>query len=202
VIKRLFAAFIVCLLYTGAAPAGGDSFSQEFSYSMLAPDRDRAIKRLLRFATEQNGYVKSYSNENVVLRLPVERVPRVREAILDVGFIGDERIKRTDMGEALVELRTRLKIRETLLANLYKLFENAAVEQTLEIEKELGKVVMEIEEIKGKTAYLEDRIAMAEVTVSINARPGARKGPSGERARWEWMNSMGIEHLMSSGDWR
>lgn len=200
--KRLFAGIALCLLCATAASAGDDTFTQEYSYSMFASDREKAVARLRGYADEQKGYVKFYSNDKVVLRLPVERVSRIREAILDTGFIGDEKIKRTDVGETLVELRTRLKTKETLLASLYKIFEDAAVEQTLEVEKELGKVVTEIEEIKGRIAYLEDRVALAEVAVSINVQPGSKKGPSRDRARWEWMNSIGIEHLMSPGGWR
>ncbi len=200
--KRTIAIIALCIFCGFPALAADGTFTQEYFYGMFAAEREKAVARLRSFAAENNGYVKFYSNTKVVLRMPAERVQRIRDVILDTGYIGDERLQRTDVGESLLDLRTRLKTKESLLASLYKIFEDAQVQQTLEVEKELGKVVMEIENIKGRIAYLEDRISLAEVTVSINIQPGSKKGAVSGRSRWEWINSLGIEGLMSSGGWR
>ncbi|HSV98344.1 MAG TPA: DUF4349 domain-containing protein [Spirochaetota bacterium] len=200
--KRSIAIIALCVFYAFPAPAANGAFTQEYFYGMFAAEREKAIARLRSFAAENNGYVKFYSNAKVVLRMPAERVQRIRDVILDTGYIGDERLQRTDVGESLLDLRTRLKTKESLLASLYKIFEDAQVQQTLEVEKELGKVVTEIENIKGRIAYLEDRVSLAEVTVSINTQPGAKKDAPGTRSRWDWVNSLGIEGLVSPGGWR
>ncbi len=200
--KRMIALIALCIFYALPVLAGEDAFTQEYFYDMYAAEREKAVARLRSFAAENGGYVKFYSNTKVVLRMPVAGVQRIRDVILDTGYIGDERIQRTDVGETLLDLRTRLKTKETLLASLYKIFDDAQVQQTLEVEKELGKVVMEIENIKGRIAYLEDRISLAELTISINIRPGAKKAAVLMRSRWEWINSLGIEGLMFSGGWQ
>ncbi len=200
--KRVVVAIALFTLYAAPAPAGEDTFTQEYFYDMFSAEKEKSVARLRSFAAENGGYVKFYSSTKVVLRMPATAVQRIRDVILDTGYIGDERIQRTDVGETLLDLRTRLKTKESLLTSLYKIFEDAQIQQTLEVEKELGKVVMEIEDIKGRIAYLDDRISLAEVTVSINIQPNAKKPATVPRSRWEWMNSLGIEALLSPGGWR
>ena len=200
--KRVVGAIALFTLYAAPAPAGEDTFTQEYFYGMFSAEKEKSVARLRSFAAENGGYVKFYSSTKVVLRMPATAVQRIRDVILDTGYIGDGRIQRTDVGETLLDLRTRLKTKESLLTSLYKIFEDAQIQQTLEVEKELGKVVMEIEDIKGRIAYLDDRISLAEVTVSINIQPNAKKPATVPRSRWEWMNSLGIEALLSPGGWR
>ncbi|HPI22531.1 MAG TPA: DUF4349 domain-containing protein [Spirochaetota bacterium] len=166
-----------------------------YTYYVVSGNTDEMLSGIRAAARERGGYVKFFSKDRIVIRLPHKETAWLARYLREAGQVADEQIARTDLSETLVDLRTRLAAKKKLLADLYKVFDNAALLQTLEVEKAVGGVIVEIEELKGKIAYYRDRIDLPEITVHLTAGPrGAVTGSPG--SGWEWIRTLGIESIM------
>jgi hypothetical protein len=190
--------FLPIMVIFGYKPAAlGDSVILSYHYRVMAGDPDGMINQLRRITRDSGGYVKFFSNDRIVIRLPGDRIADLRSSIAETGYIADEQLLRKDVSEIMLELSTTLAVKQKLLQKLYDIFNSARLDQTLEVEQEVGKVVTEIESIKGKIAYYRDRISLSEITVNVNQ---SSRSPVKMRAQtqWEWIRRLGIENLLLS----
>jgi hypothetical protein len=166
------------------------------NYYLISDNPQRLISLIREKASESGGYVKFFSGDKVIVRIPGNTALKFREFVAGKGYVMDEQVFRKNVSEKMIELKTRLKVKEKLLKDFYSLFESSRFHQTLDVEKEIGKLVLEIEEIKGKINYYTDRIALSEVTVNINSRrPAVRSGKA--VVKWDWIRRLGVPELLN-----
>lgn len=80
----------------------------------------------------------------------------------------DSSITGQDVTEEYIDLESRLKSKQTVESRLLSFMEQAEkTEDLLAISKDLAKVQEEIETIKGRMNYLENKADLAAVTISI-----------------------------------
>lgn len=189
----LFIPIMVCFAQKTAAK--GDSVILRYHYRVVANDPDAMITQLRGITRDNGGYVKFFSNAKIVIRLPVDIIATIRSSIAEAGFIADEQLSRTDVSEIMLELNTSLTVKRKLLQKLYDIFNSAKLAQTLDVEREVGKVVTEIESIKGKIAFYQDRVSLPEITIDVSQ---SSRGPIGKKAhtQWEWIRKLGIQNLL------
>jgi hypothetical protein len=184
----LFIVFSCTLL------ARGENFILTYTYSVMTSDSDAMIDVLRKLARDQGGYVKFFSRDKVIIRLPREQIERIRGYLSQAGFIADERRAQSDVSETLLDLQTKLTVKKQFLEKLYAIFKSSQFTQTLAVEREVGKAIMEIEKIKGQIAYYQDRVSLTEITVIINERSGSKKRQMS--TQWDWIRKLGIEKLL------
>ena len=189
--------FVPIMIFAQEIAARGDSVILRYHYRVVANDPDTMITQLRGITRDSKGYVKFFSNAKIVIRLPGDMIPTIRSSIAEAGFIADERLSRKDVSEIMLELKTRLTVKRKLLQKLYDIFNSAKLAQTLDVEREVGKVVTEIESIKGKIAFYQDRVSLPEITIDVSQ---SSRGPIGKKAQsqWEWIRKLGIQDLLVS----
>lgn len=80
----------------------------------------------------------------------------------------DSSITGQDVTEEYIDLESRLKSKQAVESRLLSFMEQAEkTEDLLAISKDLAKVQEEIETIKGRMNYLENKADLATVTISI-----------------------------------
>jgi hypothetical protein len=196
--RCLIIIFLPIMMIFGHEPAAmGNSVILSYHYRVMASDPDGMINQLRKITRNNGGYVKFFSNDKIVIRLPGDRIAALRSSIAEAGYIADEQLLRKDVSEIMLELSTTLAVKQKLLQKLYDIFNSARLDQTLDVEQEVGKVVTEIESIKGKIAYYQDRVSLSEITVNVNQ---SSRSPVRTRAQtqWEWIRRLGIENLLLS----
>ena len=70
--------------------------------------------------------------------------------------------------------------------------------ETLAVEREIGKVIGEVENLKGSINYYSDRVALSDVDVTVSRSGDSTARPSREITRWEWIRRLGIGSLVNS----
>jgi hypothetical protein len=184
----------ILILFAEAKPENNQIM--RIHYFLITDNSQRLINLIRKKSSESGGYVKFFSENKIIIRVPVETAMKFREFVAGKGYVMDEQVFRKNVSEQMIELKTQLKVKEKLLKDFYSLFESSRFHQTLDVEREIGKLVLEIEKIKGKINYYSDRIALSEVTVSINSRrPASRPGKA--VTRWEWIRRLGIPPLLN-----
>src|SRR5262249_33276670 len=102
-----------------------------------------------------------------------------------------------DVTEQFADLETRLKNAEAVRQRLEGLLAKAAkVEDALAVERELDRVTLIIEELKGKLRLLSELIAFSTITVNFQARPQDAVAPD-VLLPFDWLGGLGLPSLMN-----
>ncbi|MDH5674839.1 MAG: DUF4349 domain-containing protein [Myxococcales bacterium] len=147
-------------------------------------------------ATEAvGGFLRQQNATQIVVRVPAARFKDALSAIEAIGEVQSRRVQTQDVTEEFRDVQTRLdsarKVRERLLA----LLERAVnVEESLKIERELERLLKEIERMEGRLKFLGDRIALSTLTVDFSAK--AEEVPADEvTLPFPWLDSLGLRNL-------
>ena len=165
-----------------------------YTYYITAGDERAASRAIQTLAVEKGGYLKNLSAGQLTVRLAPAYNDELKALFAGYGYILDEQTVREDAGEKLVDLSSSLAVKEKLLKELYSLFNASQFHQTLDVEKEIGRLTVEIEQIKGEIAFYRDRAALSDFTIHLNVIPPAVKTETG--TGWKWLNDLGIPGLV------
>jgi hypothetical protein len=150
---------------------------------LLVKDTDVAIDRTTQIVADVGGYIVSsrvwyqdYYGNNlkyaaITVGLPVEEFERtlVRLRGLAVRVV-DEVAAGDDVTEQYVDLQSQLTNLEATRARIQEFLQDAkTVDEALRINQELANIEAQIEQIKGRMNYLNDRSAFS--TITINFEP-------------------------------
>ncbi len=197
--KRLAATLMIALfIILGGIPSSGDDATSVFTYvySLLTENPDAAIKDLRSFASDRKGYVSHFSNAKISVRIPRDEVESMKKRLANLGYISDERLTREDVSSVMLDLETRLKVQRKLLDDLTAIFSGAKMADTLRVEQEVGKVIVEIEDLKGRIGYYKNRISLCDMTVHINRSSEGSGMTHQMQTHWNWIRNLGIEKLV------
>ena len=189
-----------------AAGAGGDDAPARpkrlivytAQYLLSVYDLDDSSKRIIKLAEDSGGYVSTQTNELVRVRVPADTFREMVEKLEAIGRILHKELNAQDVTEQHTDLSLRLAAKKKYLETLQKLLEKAQdAKAMLEIQKEIGRVIEEIESMEGRLRYLADQVAYSTITVRLQL---ATKASSRRfRLPFGWVESLGIEHLVSPG---
>jgi hypothetical protein len=129
------------------------------------------------------------------------RVPRARfheslEAIAKLGDVLHRDIQAEDVGDQVVDLEARLKSARAVRDRLAQLLQGAtATKDALAIEKELARVMSEIEVMEGKLKFFADRVAYSTVTVRFQPLQNSDVHTMA-RLPFPWLQQLGLAPLL------
>lgn len=140
----------------------------------------QALQRVTSLAEAEGGFVLSSSvsgekarQGSIVLRVPSDRFEPAMNAIRDLGEVERETISSEDVGQEFVDLEARLRNLTAQEAVLLRLMDEAGtIAETIKVQRELTGIQLEVEQIRGRLRYLEDRTSLATITVGL-AETGA-----------------------------
>ena len=185
-------AFFAILLW-GSLLLGQDSNIIKRQYSINTSNQYEAVLALKKFVENKGGYVSYFSNSYITLRLPKSQVKSLHHKIDSLGYITRENHSKRDMALTLVNLKTTLKNKEKLYRDITTLLGKSKFRDSLEIEKELNRVIISIENLKGSIRFYQKSIFMPKITIMVNQRYRYKRT---DRTNWQWINRIGIDKLM------
>ena len=196
--KKIFMLILICAVSPlfaaeDAVQKGNEARSHE--YNLTVPDSKEAVVSLILAVRGHRGIVMSYSDSQIVFRLPGESVKTLIDELKKTGYITDEVLAQNDVGEELAVTRSQLKVKQEYVNRLYKLADESDFGGTLNAEREIEQVVNAIDQMKSKIRTLERQKKYADFTVSISG-PSVGGRPT-SYSRWDCINKLGIEYLMS-----
>jgi hypothetical protein len=190
------AALFAVMLFAGGAVSAGE-YMIEYTYQLVTGSPETVIRSLRSFCDGKNGYVQFFSNDRAELRVPHASMSELKALLAENGYINDERMQRKDVSETVMELKTSLRARESHLTSLYAVLEGEGMQQTLEVEQEVNKVVRDIESLKGKLSYYDEKSSLADVKVVLIRTSDAVTQKSAA-VPWDWVRRLGVEALLKA----
>jgi hypothetical protein len=156
-----------------------------------------AQQKLVALAESMGGYMQETSGHVVVVRVPAEKFEQIEPELKKLGRVDDAqtRIQATDITARFVDTELRLKTKKKYLQTLTKMLEQAGtLKDKLEVQKEIARLVEEIESLEGQLRLMSQQVALATVTVTFRL---AHSGPKRTfRLPWDWLDALGIENLI------
>ncbi len=166
-------------------------------FAVQVYDVRRARRDLIAWAKGQGGHMQATRGNQVVLRLPAERFDAVEPALRELGRVMDERtvIEARDVTAEVMDVELRLKTKRDYLATLSDMLAaDGSLEDKLAVQREIARVVEEIERIEGRLRLLRSQIVMATVTVDFElATAGSQRT---FKLPWDWLDWLGLEQLL------
>lgn len=157
----------------------------------------KAQQKLVALVDGMGGYMQETSGNAVVVRLPAEKFELIEPELKKLGRLDDAqtRIQSTDITARFVDTELRLKTKKKYLQTLTKMLEQAGtLKDKLEVQKEIARLVEEIESLEGQLRLMSQQVALATVTVTFRL---AHSGPKRTfRLPWGWLDALGIENLL------
>jgi hypothetical protein len=168
-------------------------------------DTDVAIDRTTQVIGDAGGYIVSsrtwyqdyYGNNlkyaTITVGVPVSEFERVlvRLRALAVKVV-DEKACGDDVTDQYVDLQSQLTNLEATRARIQEFLKDAkTVDEALRINQELANIEAQIEQIKGRMNYLNDRSAFSTVTINfepefpaLTPTPTVTPNPTATPAAW------------------
>lgn len=165
------------------------------SVSLRVSDREAALQRAVALTQARGGWFASLQTDRVSLRVPTAEARGLVEALRAEGEVFDRSFQTADLSAERTELDSRLKARRSVLDRYMEVLGSAGPESVVAVEREITRVVAEIEGIQGRLRLLDDRAAYAHVDVGFVFRERRAPSRSGGSS-FPWLRHMNMGDLM------
>ncbi|MCU0723804.1 MAG: DUF4349 domain-containing protein [Planctomycetes bacterium] len=131
-------------------------------------DPEEAVKKAVFSAKASGGWVVRSDGRSADLRVPDAKLEFVMKEIADVGDVDEKEVSGVDVTDEYFDAGLRLDNLEKIRKRYLDLLERATgVGEALPVEKELERVTLEIEILKGRQQYLKSSVTFASLHVSF-----------------------------------
>ena len=147
---------------------------------------DAAFSKVASIAAGLGGFVSSSTSSqagdgdddrqaagSIVLRVPAEQFEAARTQLIALGELQGQQVKGDDVGGQLADLDARLRnLRSQEEAMRLLMTKAKTIGETIEVQRQLGSVREQIEQLAAQQARMSDAVAMSTITLHL-AEPGA-----------------------------
>lgn len=105
----------------------------------------------------------------ITLRIPSDRFDGAVSALKKLGRVKSEAMQTQDVTRAYADLETRLKVKRETATRLREILtrQTGKVAEVLEVEREIARVVEEIEQAEGERRYFDNLISLSTITLTL-----------------------------------
>ncbi len=183
------------VLLSGTPGWAGETSALRVTMVVKVSDRDKAADSLVHSTEKINGWFTRKAGDGVTLSVPAAETKTILSVAGKLGQVIDRQLQREDLGEVLLKKEAILKAKSDVQRQYLALLDQADTEAALYVEKELIKLVAEIETLKGQIRHMQHRIAYARVEVRFDYRDRSAPVPDGSSS-FAWLNTMNLSDLL------
>ncbi len=169
------------------------------NFVMAVNDVPTMRARVGTIAREANGFVGAEQDDMIRVRVPAAKFQEVVAAIEQVGDVLSRSVESQDITEEFLDLEIRLRNAEAFRTRLEALLTRAEkVEDALAVQEQLRIITEQIEQMKGRMRFFQDRVAFSTIEVRFRAR--AQEAPDTIfRPPYGWLSGVGVGTLLNLG---
>jgi len=159
--------------------------------NLIVADTDRALDQITSVAVEAGGYVISsrawqqgtLKYAALTIGVPVDQFEATQRRLRGLAAqVVSDTASGQDVSDEYVDLQSRVTNLEATAARIREFLKQATdAEQALAVNGKLTEVEAELEQVKGRMAYLKDRAAYSTLTINLEpqrATPTPTPSPS------------------------
>ena len=140
---------------------------------------EEAAEKVARVAESHGGYLadaqasrgaQDRRRGTLVIRVPAERFAAAYAALKGLGKVETETVSTQDVTKAYADLETRLRVKRDAEGRLREILRTrtARLSDVLEAERELTRLLEEIEQIEGERRYYDQQIALSTISAALH----------------------------------
>jgi hypothetical protein len=140
---------------------------------------EEAAEKVARVAESHGGYLadaqasrgaQDRRRGTLVIRVPAERFGAAYAELKGLGKVETETVSTQDVTKAYADLESRLRAKRDAEGRLREILRTrtARLSDVLEAERELTRVVEEIEQIEGERRYYDQQIALSTISAALH----------------------------------
>lgn len=148
------------------------------SLQVEVPNFRAAAEEVSRAALAFGGYVSDrQSSEDgsgrqrgqITVRIPSAKFDGAMSALKKLGRVKTEGVTTQDVTKAYADLETRLKVKRETATRLREILtrQTGKVSEVLEVEREIARVVEEIEQAEGERLYMDNLVSLSTITLTL-----------------------------------
>ncbi|MFW6181143.1 MAG: DUF4349 domain-containing protein [Spirochaetota bacterium] len=186
------------LLAPSLCPGQERFLARSLGARILVHDPEVTVARLVGWTEEQGGYFVYRSLGRVLLRVPDDSAESFRSLLVEqADEVVEISLEARDLRQRLLQVRAGIESRQEILQRNLAHLRGADVAGTLAIEREIQRLMGEIESLKGELRRLEQdrRYMVAEVLLSFQDQTLPRDIPSS----FQWINQVDFYRYMEGG---
>ena len=145
-------------------------------------------------ATALDGFMTYQDEGRIVIKLPPSALSALMLFSAKQGYVIEKSLGREELSQEIAELEGRLKSKTEILNRLRSFFTDSDANATLDIERNMTELVMEIETVKGRLRVLNDRADWAVVNIAFQFRE--RDRVVYVRSPFEWLNTANLDTFL------
>lgn len=183
---------------TDALPARAPLLIYTAQLQLSVFEVEKSQSEVKALTASLGGFVAQQTQSDITIRVPAPRFEEAVSKIEKMGKVLGRQLLALDVGEEYRDLGLRLKTLEAMRNRLEQLLARAGnVKEALEVEEQLGRVVSEIELLKGKLRSLDERIAYSTITLVFApvAQPALHQDAV-FRLPFPWLEELGVHTLL------
>jgi len=139
---------------------------------------DQAIQKITAFAAEEKGYVATTNSEKqengklkgqIVVKVLPENLDRFLQKIRGLGELKNQTLGTEDITKSYFDTEARLKNARVMEQRLIEMLKKKSedINDLLQVEKELGRVREQIEQMQGELKFWDSQVQFATMTISL-----------------------------------
>src|SRR6266481_1417644 len=139
---------------------------------------DAAVQKITAFANEDSGYVAATSSEKqengklkgqIVVKILPENLDRFLQKLRGLGELKNQTLGTEDITKAYFDTDARLKNARVMEQRLIDMLKKKSddINDLLQVEKELGRVREQIEQMQGELKFWDSQVQFATVTILL-----------------------------------
>lgn len=148
------------------------------SMQIEVEDVDVAARNLRDIATKHGGYTSESSSEqrdasqrqaSVTILVPSVNFDALVQDVRTIGDVGREALSTQDVTKAYADLETRIAVKKQTETRLLEIMASrtGSMSDVLQVERELGRLTGEIEDLLGQKRYFDQKIATSTLTIQL-----------------------------------
>lgn len=140
---------------------------------------EEAAENVARVAESHGGYLadaqasrgaQDRRRGTLVIRVPAERFAAAYAALKGLGKVETETVSTQDVTKAYADLEARLRVKRDAEGRLREILRTrtARLSDVLEAERELTRLLEEIEQIEGERRYYDQQIVLSTISAALH----------------------------------
>ena len=131
-----------------------------------------------------------FNGRAITVKIPPAALTTLTEKVCSMGTVLEKTLDREDVTLKIAEIEGKLKSKREILGRTRKFLDDSDVPATLEIERTMTGLVMEIEQLQGDLRVLRDRAAYVVAEISFEFRD--RDKIVYVQSPFEWLNTVDV----------
>jgi uncharacterized protein DUF4349 len=199
----ILAAVLLCVLGSRAITqesAGPDAqpestLALDVTLQLIASDPERTSRSVTEWADAVGGYFTYRSDEQVLIRIPPDRVPELRRRIEELDdTVVSYNPSAIDYREEIARNQAAINSRTESLDRILVYLDEADIAATLSFERELRSLLREIELYTGQLRRIRNDVSFASATINLSSRQ--RTIPAQRPSTFEWINTVDLYRFL------